>query len=168
MQIDQDYTLAHFQRREARRFPHYIRPKAVYRDPVYPDRAAMVVLPFEIDFQCEMVFWYALTFAQRQGMARDNRAGQCAALIPATLRGVPTLPPIVFIEDELKAIFGRWCCFIAEVLGGRARLILLKQYYLYHPRPQHPAGSYEAAVINYDGGYILADHPNLRNILMPC
>ena len=164
--IDSDFTLAHFTQREAARFPRFIRPRAVYRDPVYPDRAAIVVLPFDVDFRCETVFWYGLTYAQRQTMLRDNRAGACAALIPATLTGSPTLLPIVFVEEDLAAIFGRWVCFIVEVLRGHVSVNLLKAYYAKSPRPRHAPNSYEAAVINYDGGYILADHPNLRRILL--
>lgn len=167
MQIDSDYTLNFFQQRERRRFPRYLRPVSVMRDPAYPDRAAIVMLPFDIDFRCEAVFWYGLTFAERQGIIRDNRVGTCAALIPATLRGTPTLPPIVFVEEELKAIFGRWTRFAVKILNGNVNRNLLQHYYATNPRPQHPPGCYEANVINYDGGYILADHPNLRKILIP-
>jgi hypothetical protein len=157
---DKDFILRHIQQQpHYSRFARAIYPSRVYLDPVYPQQAVIVELPFSVPFRCETVFWTASRLTHRLPVYRPDRLEFFAVLSPADTTGKPYFQ-ILFAGEEVFQIYHRWIYCI-----DRKGTNLLKAYYQKTPRPQHAPGSYEARCLNYDHGAIYADHDHLRKIL---
>jgi hypothetical protein len=165
--MDADYILRYLtQKPRYTRAQQAIQPKAVYADPHYPDRAAIVLLPYEIPFRCERVTWDASQLSHRAGLLRPDQVNIFAVMTSLDRHYMP-LFSILFVGNQVCAIARKWLYFLWEPPGRENMMAvnLLQRYYQHNPHPFIPTKSYESWVLNVQQGTIFADHHNLRKIL---